>query len=141
MLIVVDTNVVVSGLLNAKGSPGKIIDLVMDNQIRVAYDDRILGEYEDVLYRPELHLNHARVNAVISHIELSGKPITPDALPPIGYTDLDDIVFAEVFITSKADALISGNTRHYKPLLALELPVLSPAQFLEEYFPTLLASS
>jgi putative PIN family toxin of toxin-antitoxin system len=137
MLVVLDTNVAVSGLLNASGPPGKIVDLVMDNQIRVAYDDRILGEYEDVLYRPELRLNHIRVNAAISHIELSGKPVTPKALPSTGYTDPDDIVFAEVFITSEADALITGNARHYKPLLDLELSVLSPRQFLEKYFPAM----
>ncbi len=68
-------------------------------------------------------------------------PVTPEALPQTGYTDLDDIVFAEVFISSKADALITGNARHYKPLLDLELPILPPAQFLERYFPALTASS
>jgi len=48
---------------------------------------------------------------------------------------LDDIMFAEVFITSNADALVTGNLRHYKPLLEQNAEVLSPVQFLEKYFP------
>ncbi|MDP1779503.1 MAG: hypothetical protein Q8K73_04440 [Anaerolineales bacterium] len=43
--------------------------------------------------------------------------------------------FAEVFITSNADALVTGNLRHYKPLLDQNTFVLSPTQFLEKYFP------
>ena len=135
ILIVLDTNVLVSGMLNPKGSPGKIIDLIMNNQIQTAYDNRILGEYEEVLTRPELRLDQTKVLATIDHIELSGELIEPKSLPTEGYTDPDDIMFAEVFITSNADALVTGNLRHYKPLINQNTAVLSPTQFLEKYFP------
>jgi putative PIN family toxin of toxin-antitoxin system len=135
ILIVLDTNVLVSGMLNPKGTPGKIVDLIMNNQIKMAYDNRILGEYEEVLTRPELRLNQTKVLATVDHIELSGKLIEPKSLPTEGYTDPDDIMFAEVFITSNADALVTGNLRHYKPLINQNTAVLSPAQFLEKYFP------
>lgn len=135
LLIVLDTNVLVSGMLNVKGSPGKVVDLVLTNQIQIAYDNRILGEYEEVLTRPELRLDQNKVVGVVDHIELSGIIIEPNDLPKDGYTDPDDIMFAEVFITSNADALATGNLRHYKPLLEQNAEVLSPAQFLEKYFP------
>jgi putative PIN family toxin of toxin-antitoxin system len=135
LLIVLDTNVLVSGMLNAKGSPGKVLDLILSNQIQIAYDNRILGEYEEVLARPELRLDQNKVIGAIDHIELSGIIIEPNNLPKDGYTDPDDIMFAEVFITSNADALVTGNLRHYKPLLEQNAVVLSPAQFLEKYFP------
>ena len=136
ILIALDTNVLVSGLLNPKGSPGKVVDLILGNQIQIAYDDRILGEYEDVLARPELKIDPNRVFAVINHIELSGKLIKPQSLPRDGYTDPDDIMFAEVFITSNANALVTGNLRHYKPLIEQNAPVLTPTQFLGKYFPS-----
>lgn len=136
LLVVLDTNVLVSAMLSAKGSPGKILDLIMSNQIQVAYDDRILGEYEEVLARPELRLDQSKVIASIDHIELSGKIITPGMLSKDGYIDPDDIMFAEIFITSKADALVTGNLKHYKPLLDQNAVVLSPTQFLEKYFPS-----
>jgi uncharacterized protein len=129
LTVVLDTNVLVSSLLSQKSWPAKILDLIMSDHIQVAYDDRILGEYEEVLSRPELHIHPSRILAVIDHIELTGKLVTPEPLPT------DDIMFAEVFTTSNADALITGNLRHYKPLLKQDALVLSPAQFMEKFFP------
>jgi len=51
------------------------------------------------------------------------------------YTDPDDIMFAEVFITSNTDALITGNLRHYKALLKENAMVPIPAQFVRESDP------
>ncbi|RPJ19896.1 MAG: putative toxin-antitoxin system toxin component, PIN family [Chloroflexi bacterium] len=135
LLVVLDTNVLVSGLLTQKSWPAKILDLIMGDHIQVAYDDRILGEYEEVVSRPELHIPPPRMLAVIDHIELAGKFVECEPLPTEGYVDPDDIMFAEVFITSNADALITGNLRHYKPLLKQDALVLSPAQFMERFFP------
>jgi hypothetical protein len=44
-------------------------------------------------------------------------------------------MFAEVLIASNADALVTGNLRHYNPLVQRKMPVFSPVQFLEKYFP------
>jgi putative PIN family toxin of toxin-antitoxin system len=135
LTVVLDTNVLVSSLLSQKSWPAKILDLIMGDHILVAYDDRILGEYEEVLSRPELHIHPTRMLAVIDHIELAGKLVASEPLSIEGYADPDDIMFAEVFITSNADALITGNLRHYKPLLKHNALVLSPAQFMERFFP------
>jgi hypothetical protein len=35
------------------------------------------------------------------------------------------------------NALVTGNLRHYKPLLIQNASVLSPAQFMEKFFPKL----
>jgi uncharacterized protein len=53
MRVVVDTNVLVSGVLN-RGPPGRIVDAIVAETFTVLYDDRILGEYRDVLARPVL---------------------------------------------------------------------------------------
>ena len=135
LTVVLDTNVLVSSLLSQKSWPAKILNLILDDHIQVAYDDRILGEYEEVLARPELRIPPTWVLAVIDQIELAGKVVTPQQLSTEGYTDPDDIMFAEVFITSNADALITGNLKHYKPLLKQNALVLSPAQFMEKFFP------
>jgi hypothetical protein len=47
----------------------------------------------------------------------------------------DDLPFAEVFITANAQALVTGNLRHFSPLIEKGLAVYSPAQFLERFFP------
>jgi uncharacterized protein len=136
MRVVLDTNVIVSGLLNGAGKPGKIIDLALDNRFQLAYDDRILGEYEDVLARPELHFRPARVRAIIAHIELSGYLVAEVApLPSAGFNDPDDLPLAEVFLAANAQALVTGNMRHFSPLVEKGLAVLTPAQFLDQFFP------
>ena len=70
MLVVLDTNVVVSGVLNETGKPAKVLDLALEGRFQLAYDDRILGEYEDVLARPELHIHPVRAQTIISYLEL-----------------------------------------------------------------------
>ena len=73
LTVVLDTNVLISGLLGQKSWPAKILDLVLSDHIQIAYDDRILGEYEEVLSPPELRIHPSRMQAVIDHIELPGK--------------------------------------------------------------------
>lgn len=135
MLVVLDTNVIVSALIKESGNPSKILDLVINNQIRLAYDNRILGEYEEVLSPQELRINQSKASAVIRYIELTGKFVDADSLSTDGYPDQNDMPFVEVFITSKAQALVTGNFRHFKPLYDKGFLVMTPSQFIEKYFP------
>lgn len=135
MLVVLDTNVVVSGLLNETGKPAKVLDLALDGRFQLAYDDRILGEYEDVLARPELHIHPARARAIISYLELAGKFVNASSSSSEGYHDPGDLPFVEVFISANADALVTGNLRHFAPLVEKGSAVFSPSAFLENFFP------
>ena len=133
MLVVLDTNVLVSGLLNGSGSHGRVLDMVVEGRIQVAYDDRIMGEYEDVLMRPELALKRNHVDAILAYIELTGTMIDAEPISISGFTDPDDLSFAEVFLSGHAEALISGNLRHFAPLIDAGMAVLSPSAFLERF--------
>jgi len=135
MIVVLDTNVLVSGFLNSSGKPGQIIDLLNDNRFQVAYDDRILGEYEDILARPKFGIEPSKARTLITHIELTGQLIYAESLSSVGFQDPDDLPFAEVFITAHAQALITGNLRHFTPLVETGLPVYTPTQFLDRFFP------
>jgi predicted nucleic acid-binding protein len=44
MKIVLDTNVIVSALLNSHGVPAQILGLVLNGTIKIIYDNRILEE-------------------------------------------------------------------------------------------------
>ena len=134
MRIVLDTNVLVSGLHNPHGAPGRILDLILGARIQVLYDDRILAEYRDVLARPRLAIEPSLAQAVVGYIRLSGKqimalPQDKDILP-----DPDDLPFAEVAITGKADMLVTGNMKHFSGLKERGVTVVFPAQCLERFF-------
>jgi predicted nucleic acid-binding protein len=49
MIVVADTNVLVSGLLSAHGNPARVLDLLTTGDLKAAYDDRIATEYRQVL--------------------------------------------------------------------------------------------
>src|ERR1043166_6751408 len=51
MKIGLDTNVVVSGLLNSQGNPAKVLTLALAGAVQVCHDKRILAEYREVLVR------------------------------------------------------------------------------------------
>lgn len=130
MLLVLDTNVLVSGLLNPTGAPGRIVDLLLAGHIRLAYDDRILAEYRGVLLRPRFGFPPQAVEYLLAYIVHTGEATI--ALPlAVEAPDPTDLPFAEVAIAASACCLVTGNAPHFA---FLHSPVvLSPAQFLQHW--------
>jgi len=72
MLIVLDTNVLVSSLLKRNSNPGRVLDLTISNQVQVAFDSRTLKEYVNVLARPRLGILPSSTKAVLSYMTNTG---------------------------------------------------------------------
>ena len=130
MRIVLDTNVVVSGLLTAFGPPAQIVDLVSTGHISLVVDQRIVAEYRDVLARPRFKFGVRQINDFLLLARdaeyVIGAPL-PFALP-----DPDDEPFLEAAVAGAVDALVTGNEKRFKvPGGRLAVPVLSPRRFLE----------
>jgi putative PIN family toxin of toxin-antitoxin system len=64
--VVVDTNVLVSGLLSLRGPPAQIVDLVVAGALWVLFDEWVLDEYDAVLRRPRFGFDAADVDALRS---------------------------------------------------------------------------
>jgi putative PIN family toxin of toxin-antitoxin system len=62
---VIDTNVLVSGLLSRSGSPAQILNLLVNKRIAAYYDHRILEEYRDVLSRAQFGFTKAEVDGLL----------------------------------------------------------------------------
>jgi uncharacterized protein len=128
--IVLDTNVVVSGLLTAFGPPAQIIDLVSSGDITLVVDDRILSEYEDVLTRPRFGFDAMEIGDFLRLAEDAEHTI--GAPLPFALVDPDDEPFLEVAIAGAVDALVTENARHFiVPGGRLAVPILNPRRFLE----------
>jgi len=126
--IVLDTNVLVSGLLNPTGAPGRIVDLILAGEVQILYDDRILGEYHEVLRRPRFGFEERDIRRVLDYLAFSGEAVT--ALPvTLNTPDEDDMPFVEVAISGQADALVTGNVGHFATVE--HIVVMTPASFLE----------
>ena len=132
MRIVLDTNVLVSGLMSPHGPPGRIVDLVVGGEITLILDDRILSEYREVLQRPRFHFRPADVDALLVFIRRESEIVV--ALPlGLALPDPGDVPFLEVAVAGDADALVTGNIRHFKEWTPSSLPLETPAELLERF--------
>jgi len=73
MKVVVDTNVIVSALINANGSPAKVLSLILNGAVTILYDNRIIFEYIEVLSRKEFGFNSGIINDIANFIEHEGE--------------------------------------------------------------------
>ena len=126
--IVLDTNVLVSAFLNRNGAPSQVLTLVLAGELKLLFDQRILDEYAEVLARPRFELEPADVSEVLRQREADGERIATTS-SRVQLPDQDDLAFVEVARSGKADALVSGNARHFPGRLGID--VLSPRALLQ----------
>ena len=132
MRFVLDTNVLVSGLLNPDGNPGRTLDLFLSGEVTLLVDDRILAEYRAVLRRPKFTFDAGDVSDLIDHIEAESVRVSA---PPLGMElpDERDLPFLEVGIAGNAECLVTGNARHFKLPTGAPISIESPAEFIRRW--------
>ncbi len=131
MMVVVDANVLVAGLLSPFGPCAQIVRMVSSEDLRLCVDARILREYAEVLHRPRFGFKDARVDTLLAHIRDTGLVVASRPLSN-SLPDPDYGAFLEVAIAGRAAYLITGNTRHFPTAQREGVAILSPAAFLGE---------
>ena len=132
MNVVLDTNVLVSGLISPFGPAADIMRLLAAGAIRACYDPRILGEYREVLARPAFGFAPEPIEALLDQIRADGLLVTARPLAT-HLPDPDDEVFLAVAITAGATCLVTGNLRHFPEESRQGLSVVFPRRFLDVY--------
>jgi uncharacterized protein len=126
---VVDVNVLISGVLSAKGSSAEILRASRDGQFELVVSELLLAELKRTLAYPKLRNRippekaATFANWVRAHGPLAEDPAGP---PPVGSRDPDDDYLLALAINRRA-YLVTGD----KDLLVMSdrLPILTPAQF------------
>ena len=132
MRIVLDTNVVVSGLLTPFGTCGEIVRMLTSGDIVLCTDARILLEYDDVLRRPKFDIHPHKVDMVMEYIKNSSEVHAASPLDkPL--PDEDESPFLEVAVSSNAYCLVTGNLKHFPKRCRAGVRVFSPRQFLDDF--------
>jgi uncharacterized protein len=127
---VVDVNVLISGVLSAKGPSAEILRAGRDGQFELVISELLLAELNRALAYPKLkkHIptekSAAFVNWVRDHGTVAEDPATP---APIGSRDPDDDYLLALAIDRSA-YLVTGDQDLL--VLADDLPILTPTQFL-----------
>lgn len=132
MIVVVDTNVLVAGLLSPFGPPGEIVRMIASGSLTVAYDARIMAEYVEVLRRPKFSFSREHVEAFLDQLKVTGTVAAGDPLPaPL--PDPNDEPFLEVALGGGVRCLITGNVKHFPPGARQGAQILTPGEFLDFY--------
>jgi putative PIN family toxin of toxin-antitoxin system len=123
MRVVVDTNIIVSALMNVHGTPAKILSLILNGNIKVLYDNRIIFEYFDMLSRKEFSFSEGIINDMIDYFKHDSEFINAEYLK-ISFSDETetDKKFYEVYKSGEAQYLITGNKKHFPKEDSIVLP-------------------
>lgn len=130
MKIVIDTNILVSGLLTPYGANGEIVRLVSAGALIVQYDSRIFLEYQDVLSRSKFQFDMQKVNAFLDYLKQNGQVLSGTPLQK-RLPDPEAEPFLEIAIAGQATCLITGNTKHFPKAFRQKIKIFSPSEFIE----------
>lgn len=133
MRIVIDTNVLVSGVFFG-GFPRKILSAVVSRKITACATAEIINEYEEIVQemidRKQGHIDSAILSPLIQVLEVI-EPITHVEI----CRDPDDDKFLGCAKDSHALYIVSGD----KDLLVIEeyenIQIMTAKDFYEKYFP------
>jgi putative PIN family toxin of toxin-antitoxin system len=132
MKIVLDTHVLVAGLLSPFGPCAEIVRMGSSGHLTLYLDSRILSEYSEVLRRPKFRFQPDKIVALMDHIQHRGLIVASSPLFN-SLPDPGDQPFLEVAVAGQAVCLVTGNHAHFPPKMCQGIKVLSPSDFLTFY--------
>ena len=114
MIVVFDTNIVVSSLFSPQGNEARVVSLLLQRQIVAAISVATLAEYELVLSRPKFSFAFAfsKTSELLHLISATALMVEPHRRLKISPDDSDNR-FIEYAEAASADFLITGNKRHF----------------------------
>jgi len=130
--VVLDTNIVVSALLQPLGLPAQVFLLALGSVIQVCVSGSVYAEYEEVLRRPRFEFSGDVVAAALAAIRDRALWVRPAGRLTI-CPDSDDDRFLECAQAARADYLVTGNPRHF-PSSWASTRIVTARFFLEHLF-------
>ena len=135
--IVIDTNVIVSSLIQ-RGYPNLIIkDLFIEQKIKLCISDELLAEYYEVLSRPKFSKFpdfFIRAEALLAEIESKATKYIPTVKLQL-IADTDDNMIFELADECLADFVITGNTTDFTFTTYKQTKIVNPKEYWDNYQP------
>ena len=123
-LWVIDTNVIVSGLLYPASMPGLVLEAGVGGGYRFAYNAPTLAEYREVLSRRKFGFSPAAVDEFVA--ALLRFPPTATLAAMRSLPDPDDEPFLAVALATPDRVLVTGNIRDYPAAVSEGITLLTP---------------
>ncbi|MDX2223972.1 MAG: putative toxin-antitoxin system toxin component, PIN family [Rhodospirillaceae bacterium] len=112
VLVVVDTNVLISGLL-WRGPPHTLLQRIRNGRLRLSSSPALLRELEAVFRRTKfqasINASGLEIPQVMAELTLIAEVIEPPSLPMPVSRDPDDDEVLALAIAARADLIVSGD--------------------------------
>ncbi len=130
MKVVVDTNVVISGVFFG-GNPGRVLEAWRDGDVDLVVSPEVLQEYRRVGERLEEKFPGVSLAPFLALVVANATIVESDPLPSPVSRDPNDDPFIACALAGGCDAIISGD-RHLLELGGYEgIEMLTPRQLLD----------
>jgi putative PIN family toxin of toxin-antitoxin system len=127
--VVLDTNIVVSALLQPLGPPARVFAFALGRLIQPCLSGDIYAEYEEVIARPRFGLDEDTIVASLRAVREQSLWVRPAVAIRV-CSDPDDDMFLECASAARANYLVTGNLRHF-PAVWNETMIVAPRDLLD----------
>ena len=134
LLVVLDTNVLVSALRSRKGASFKVLSLVDTGSFQISLSVPLVLEYESAAKRLSrvIGLTHSDIDDVIDYLCSVAKHQNIFYLwRPFLRDPMDDMVL-ELAVASRSDFIVTHNLRDFTGIEEFGIQAITPQQFLKE---------
>jgi uncharacterized protein len=135
--IVIDTNIIVSSLIQRGYSNLIINDLFIEDKFQLCVSNELLTEYYEVLARPKFSKFQdffIRAEALLVEIETKATTYVPSIKLDI-IEDKDDNMILELADECLADFVITGNTTDFTFPAYKQTKIVTPKEYWDKYRP------
>jgi len=129
---VIDTNVLVSGLIASLGNEALIVLAIQQGLIKPYFSAEILEEYTEALARPKFGFPPDEIEAVIALVRSRGEQVLQPEPLASPAPDPADEKFIACALTAAADFIVTGNKRDFPLELCGKVRIVNASELLEQ---------
>ena len=134
MRIILDTNVVISGIFFA-GPPYQILKAWREGKLHLLISEEILAEYRRVGETLALQFPSIDLLPILDMLRANAEVISVKCLPEPVCDDPDDDKFLACALAGECKLIVSGDKHLLKASGFQGIKVLTPREFVNTYFP------
>ena len=127
--VVLDTNIIVSALLQPLGQPARIFVLALGGSVQLCVSGAVYAEYEEVICRPRFRRNEEIIAGALKAIRERSLWVRP-AGAIRACPDPEDNMFLECAVAAQAGFLVTGNIKDF-PVMWGETRIVTARRFLD----------
>lgn len=132
--VILDTNVLYSGLYSSKGASFRVLRAIDDHRLQIVLSTALLFEYEDVLKRNQeiLNLPNPDIEKILDNLCLLSEHQKIYFLWRPRLPDPKDDLLLELAVASGAKFVVTHNITDFKGAEKFGVKAITPKELLEE---------